>query len=116
MAKRIAKRHTLRIDYLKFLLQEKNFEYFDDADLMILYTSYSNIFQCAMEGCLLKAQDDSVSLGILNTPTNQKYWLKLASHYETKWKAGYDYSEDGKLITPPKSSSSSITMRRADEC
>lgn len=115
MALRITKKQAQRFEYLKFLLQEKNFEYFDEVDLMILYTSYENIFQCAMEGCLLKAQDDSVSLGILNTPTNQQYWLKLASHYESKWKQGYDYSEDGKLITPPKKSASNVFMGRADE-
>lgn len=104
-----------RLEYLKFLLQEKNFEYFDEADLMILYTSYDNIFQCAMEGCLLKAQDDSVSLGILNTPTNQQYWLKLAKHYETKWMQGYDYTEDEQLIKPQAKKSSEVVMRRADE-
>lgn len=103
-----------RLEYLKFLLQESNFEYFDEADLMILYTSYPNIYQCAFEGCMLKAQDDSVSLGILNTPTNENYWIRLAKHYKLKWQSGYDMQEDGTHVQP-ESTSNTITWRRADE-
>lgn len=105
-----------RLEFLKFLLQESNFEYFDAPELMILYTSYDNIYQCAYEGCLLKAQDDSVSLGILNTPTNENYWIRLAMHYKLKWEQGFDIDEEGTHIKPQTNNNGGrIVWRRADE-
>lgn len=104
-----------RKEYLMFLLQEKNFEYFDTTDLDNLLILYDNIYQCAYEGCMLKAQDDSVSLGILNTPSNENYWVRLAKHYEQKWIAGYDMDENGNHIKPD-TNKRRIVWGRSDEC
>ena len=89
------------MDVLMFNLQEKQFPYFDDEDLELLLATYPDVNEASYEGCLIKAQDDSVKLGPINTPSNQAYWINRAKHFRTKC-AKYNGSRG-------------VTMRRADE-
>ena len=70
---------------LKFNLQESQFPYFSDDDLNTLLTMYSNINRASYEGCLIKSSNDSVSLGPINTPNNEQYWLRRANHFKALW-------------------------------
>lgn len=70
---------------LKFNLQESQFPYFSDDDLNTLLTMYPNINRASYEGCLIKSSDDSVSLGPINTPNNEQYWLRRANHFKALW-------------------------------
>lgn len=72
------------IDLLKFNLQETQFPYFSDEDLNNLLEMYPDINEASYEGSLIKAQDDSVSLGPINTPNNENYWLRRAKHFLSK--------------------------------
>lgn len=72
------------VEQLKFNLQEKQFPYFDEDELLMLLEEFPDVNQASYEGCLIKAQDDSVSLGPINTPSNQKYWLQRARHFRAK--------------------------------
>ena len=72
------------IDKLKFNLQEKNFPYFSDEELTYLLEEYGSVVGASYEGCLIKAQDDSVKLGPIDTPSNREYWLGRASHFQRK--------------------------------
>ena len=67
---------------LKFNLQESQFPYFSDDDLNTLLTMYPNINRASYEGCLIKSSNDSVSLGPINTPNNEQYWLRRANHFK----------------------------------
>ena len=66
------------LEVLKFNLQETNFPYFSDDDLNILLEQYSTVKEATYQGCMIKAQDDSVKLGPINTVSNEKYWLRRA--------------------------------------
>lgn len=70
---------------LKFNLQESQFPYFSDDDLNTLLSMYPNINQASYEGCLIKSSDDSVSLGPINTPSNEQYWIRRANHFKALW-------------------------------
>lgn len=70
---------------LKFNLQESQFPYFSDDDLNTLLTMYPNINRASYEGCLIKSSNDSVSLGPINTPNNEQYWLRRANHFKALW-------------------------------
>lgn len=72
------------MELLKFNLQEKQFPYFSDEDLQLLLDQYEDINEATYEGCLIKAQDDSVKLGPINTPSNEQYWIRRAEHFRTK--------------------------------
>lgn len=72
------------IELLKFHLQEKQFPYFSDEDLQLLLEEYPDINEAIYEGCLIKAQDDSVKLGPINTPSNEQYWIRRAKHFRAK--------------------------------
>lgn len=112
---------TIRENMLKFLLQEKTFEYFSDDEIRTLLMLHRNIYKSAQEGCLLKAQDDSVKLSILNTPSNEDYWVRLAEHYEAKWLQGFDIDESGNIVEPEQPNSGDsmkskvFTWGRSDE-
>lgn len=69
------------IEQLKFNLQETNFPYFSDADLQILLDTYTTVQAASFNGCMIKAQDDSVKLGPINTTSNEKYWLRRAKMF-----------------------------------
>lgn len=69
---------------LKFNLQERQFPYFEDEELQVLLDTYPDINEASYEGCLIKAQDDSVSLGPINTPSNEQYWIRRAKHFRAK--------------------------------
>ena len=73
------------LEQLKFNLQETQFPYFSDSDLQTLLTMYPNINRASYEGCLIKSSNDSVSLGPINTPNNEQYWLRRANHFKSLW-------------------------------
>lgn len=72
------------IDQLKFNLQERQFPYFENEELQVLLDTYPDINEASYEGCLIKAQNDSVSLGPINTPSNEQYWIRRAKHFKAK--------------------------------
>lgn len=70
---------------LKFNLQETQFPYFSEEDLNTLLEMYPNINRASYEGCLIKSSNDSVSLGPINTPNNEQYWIRRANHFKALW-------------------------------
>ena len=66
------------IEILKFNLQEENFPYFSDDQLNFLLAQHKTVKEASYQGCMIKAQDDSVKLGSINTVSNEKYWLRRA--------------------------------------
>lgn len=95
-------------EQLKFNLQESQFPYFSDDDLNTLLTMYPNINRASYEGCLIKSSNDSVSLGPINTPNNEQYWIRRANHF----KALYLRDERAKQA---EQSGGGISWKRADE-
>lgn len=89
------------LDILILNLQERQFPYFEDEELELLLEQYSDVNEASYEGCLIKAQNDSVSLGPINTPSNEQYWLRRARHFRAKC-AKYSKNATG-------------TIRRVDE-
>ncbi len=75
-----------RLRILKFNLQEKQFPYFDDEDLLLLLELYPDINRASYEGCMIKAQDDSVQIPGITTPNNEQYWLRRAYQFKRKIK------------------------------
>ena len=73
------------LQQLKFNLQESQFPYFSDEDLNNLLTMYPDINRASYEGCLIKSSNDSVSLGPINTPNNEEYWIRRAKHFKSIW-------------------------------
>lgn len=71
------------LELLKFNLQETQFPYFSDAELQVLLEQYGTVQQASYQGCMIKAQDDSVKLGPINTTSNEKYWLRRARMFRT---------------------------------
>lgn len=66
------------IEQLKFNLQEAQFPYFDESALQILLDMYGDVRTASYNGCMIKAQDDSINLGPIKTVSNEKYWLRRA--------------------------------------
>lgn len=93
---------------LKFNLQENQFPYFSDDDLNTLLTMYPNINRASYEGCLIKSSNDSVSLGPINTPSNEQYWLRRANHFKVLW------NRDARA-EHRASNGGGLSWRRADE-
>lgn len=91
------------LDQLKFNLQESQFPYFSEEDLNTLLTMYSDINRASYEGCLIKSSNDSVSLGPINTPNNELYWLRRAKHFKSLW------------IADERSKRCGVSWKRADE-
>ena len=73
------------LEQLKFNLQETQFPYFSEDELNTLLTMYPNINRASYEGCLIKSSNDSVSLGPINTPNNEQYWIRRANHFKSLW-------------------------------
>ena len=73
------------IEELKLLLREEQSPYFEDQELMYhLEQAGGNVRLAAYNCCILKAEDDSISLpGGLNLPSNRAYWMSLARRYRT---------------------------------
>ena len=96
------------LEQLKFNLQETQFPYFSSKDLTTLLEMYPNINQASYEGCLIKSSNDSVSLGPINTPNNEQYWIRRANHFKALW--GRDEREEQR-----KSQGGGLSWKRADE-
>lgn len=71
------------LELLTFNLQETNFPYFSEADLQLLLDQHETVKEASYQGCMIKAQDDSVKLGPINTVSNEKYWLRRARMFKT---------------------------------
>ena len=100
------------LEILKLNLQEKEYPYFDDADLQnLLLVNGDSVSKASWRGCLLKAaSDDEVKVGpIEQKSSNSDYWNTLAAIYKA------DYLEEQALINPAVSTTGYKTsMRRAD--
>lgn len=69
------------LERLKFYLLEDKFPYFNDTDLENLLTEFTDVKIAAYEGCLIKAQDDSVKLGPISTVSNESFWLRRSGKF-----------------------------------
>ena len=96
------------LEQLKFNLQETQFPYFSDTDLTTLLEMYPNVNRASYEGCLIKSSNDSVSLGPINTPNNEQYWLRRAKHFRSLWAQD---ERDGQR----KLNGGGLSWKRADE-
>ena len=65
---------------LKEYLLESDFPYFEDEELQSLLRIHNgDVAQAAFDGCMQKAQDDSIKLGPIQIQSNEKFWLRRAS-------------------------------------
>lgn len=71
------------LDILKFNLMEVQFPFFTDVELLNLLETYVTISAATYQGCMMKAQDDSVNLGPIKTPSNEKFWLRRARMFRS---------------------------------
>lgn len=96
------------LEQLRFNLQETQFPYFSDTDLNTLLSMYPNVNRASYEGCLIKSSNDSVSLGPINTPNNEMYWLRRANHFKALW-------HRDERAEQRKANGNGLSWRRADE-
>ena len=71
----------------KIELRETKNPFFDDEEIeYYINEKHNGDFNAAMyEMCLLKAEDDSISLsGGINLPSNKEYWITQAEKYRVK--------------------------------
>ncbi|AJE09790.1 hypothetical protein [Clostridium botulinum] len=75
------------LEVLRFNLQERQYPYFEDAELeMLIENNENNVLKSSWKGCLLKATaDDGTNLGPLKTESNRDYWLGLAEQYKSDY-------------------------------
>jgi len=66
------------LEILRFNMQEEQFPYFTEDACQALLDQFETVKKASYEGCMIKAQDDSVKLGPINTTSNEKYWLRRA--------------------------------------
>ena len=97
------------LEQLKFNLQETQFPYFSEDELNTLLTMYPNINRASYEGCLIKSSNDSVSLGPINTPNNEQYWIRRANHFKSLW------NRDERAEQRANQSGGGISWKRVDE-
>ena len=94
------------LDKLKVYLQEKKYPYFSDKDLLeILELNNNNVILAAIQGCILKSnEDEEVEIGPISIKgAGREYWLHLAEEYRT-------------LLTPEeKPKKVKTSMKRLDE-
>ncbi|MCC0659263.1 hypothetical protein KGF45_03140 [Clostridioides sp. ZZV14-6154] len=98
------------LDKLKLNLQEEEYPYFTDEQLvMLLESNENNVLKASWRGCLLKgATDDEIKIGPIETKSsNSSYWLTLADIYET------DYLEE-KSKNETTNTGYKTSMTRAD--
>lgn len=96
------------LEKLRFNLQERQYPYFDDAELqLLLENNDNNVLKASSKGCLLKANaDDGLTVGPLKTTSNREYWLGLAGQYQDEFnKSSTNISTTGYYVT---------SMKRAD--
>ncbi len=72
------------LEILKFNLQEKQYPYFEDADLQsLLDISNDDVSKATYKGCLMKANaDDALTLSGITLSSNREYWLTLANDFK----------------------------------
>lgn len=88
---------------LKFNLQEEQFPYFSDEQLAFLLNEYGDVLHATYEGCLIKAQDDGIKIGPIDTRSNDKYWLRRANYYlRAIRKAERQASSGGSVVYPKR--------------
>ena len=99
------------LQILKLNLQEKEYPYFEDADLEnLLIVNGNSVSKASWRGCLLKAaSDDEVKVGpIEQKSSNSDYWNTLAAIYKS------DYLAEQSVLNPTITSGYKTSMRRAD--
>lgn len=71
------------IEKLRFNLQERQFPYFEEQELIMLLENNGNdVNKASKQGCIMKAQDDSINLGPLKKGSNREYWIKLSRSFD----------------------------------
>lgn len=101
------------LEQLKLNLQEKEYPYFDDADLQnLLLVNGNSVSKASWRGCLLKAaSDDQIKVGPIEVKSSNKdYWNNLAAIYKVDYEA-----EQAALNPTVVSTGYKTSMRRADE-
>lgn len=69
---------------LKFNLQEKQFPYFEDEDLLMLLDMSEDLDDASYQGCLMKAHAENDALGPIRLADNSKYWLRRAEFFRRR--------------------------------
>lgn len=71
------------LELLKFNLQERQYPYFDDDELlMLLEANGDDVNKASYQGCMMKAQsDDTIDLGPISMSSNREYWTSLAKTF-----------------------------------
>ncbi|MDI6617894.1 MAG: hypothetical protein QME45_04340 [Clostridiales bacterium] len=82
------------LENLKNNLLEDKFPYFTDIDLQNLLTQFNTVQEASYQGCLIKAQDDSVKLGPINTASNEKFWVRRAKLFRTNMTGNMKRADD----------------------
>lgn len=94
-------------DRLKNYLLEEKFPYFDDTAITTLLDMHDqHVGNAAYDGCLQKAQDDSITLGPIQIKSNENFWLRRAQLVREMEKT---YQRKHGIIPPPR------TVRRYDD-
>lgn len=82
-------------ELLAFNLQEKQFPYFDDTELdLLLEQANGDVNLATYRGCLIKAQNDAISLGPIDIVSNEKYWLRRARQFSPNYTGPVQRSDE----------------------
>ena len=80
------------LEILKFNLQEREYPYFDDAELQLLLDQHGDVKTASYFGCLMKANNDSIEVAGIKIPSNSEYWINLATQYKPSTSPNYKTS------------------------
>ncbi|MBM7869304.1 L-asparaginase II [Clostridium pascui] len=94
------------LEILKFNLQEREYPYFEDAELQLLLDSHNgDLAKASYKGCILKAAaDDAMTVSGIKLESNRDYWLTLAETFK------------GEIVTTPSTGGYVTSRRRVDGC
>lgn len=69
------------LEKLKKLIDEENYPYFDDTDLLERLEAEPDVYALARELCLIKSGIEEMRLGDIVVPSPRQYFLVLAARY-----------------------------------
>lgn len=69
------------LDLLKCLIDEEDYPYFTDADLVQWLEDTENIYDLARRLCMIKAGIEELKLGDVVIPSPRRHFLMLAAKY-----------------------------------
>ena len=82
------------LEKLSFNLQEEMFPYFTPTQLQNLLDMYG-LIEASRQGCMMKAMDDSITLGKINIPSNEKYWNRRALSFRDSGVTSFSRVDEG---------------------